>query len=404
MAITQRQGIAIAVIVLAGLLGGTAVLLTERHRGGEAAGEEAHADEHRSERPDVLAGASAHDQREVRIDDAQLKAAGIAVQAAGPAMLQAGTPFLGEIRFDDDRTAHIVPRLAGVAQAVPASLGQVVQAGQVLAVIASTVLSEQRSELLGARKRQAAARAAHEREKTLWEQKVSALHDLQQAQAALQEADIAVENAQAKLAAVGAPATATGPLNRLDLRAPFSGTVVEKHLAAGEAVKEDASVFTVSDLRSVWAEFAVAPKDLATLRVGQKVVVSSTAFERTAEGRIAYIGALLGEQTRSARARVVLANPDGAWRPGLFVTVAALGAAQQVPVAVAADALQEIDGQPMLFVVAPGGFVARPVKTGRRDGRWVEIVAGLQPGDRHAASNTFILKSELGKAGAEHAH
>jgi len=75
-----------------------------------------------------------------------------------------------------------------------------------------------------------------------------------------------------------------------------------------------------------------------------------------------------------------------------------------VPVAVAADALQEIDGQPMLFVVAPGGFVARPVKTGRRDGRWVEIVAGLQPGDRHAASNTFILKSELGKAGAEHAH
>jgi len=404
MAITQRQGIAIAVIVLAGLLGGTAVLLTERHRGGEEAGHEAHADEHRGERPDVLAGASAHDQREVRIDDAQLQAAGIAVQAAGPATLQDGTPFLGEIRFDDDRTAHIVPRLAGVAQAVPASLGQVVQAGQVLAVIASTALSEQRSELLGARKRQAAARVAHEREKTLWEQKVSALHDLQQAQAALQEADIAVENAQAKLAAVGAPATAAGPLNRLDLRAPFAGTVVEKHLAAGEAVKEDASVFTVSDLRSVWAEFAVAPKDLATLRVGQKVVVSSTAFERTAEGRIAYIGALLGEQTRSARARVVLANPDGAWRPGLFVTVAALGAAQQVPVAVAADALQEIDGQPMLFVVAPGGFVARPVKTGRRDGRWVEIVAGLQPGDRHAASNTFILKSELGKAGAEHAH
>ncbi|KQU81551.1 MULTISPECIES: efflux RND transporter periplasmic adaptor subunit [unclassified Rhizobacter] len=404
MAITQRQGIAIAVIVLAGLLGGTAVLLTERHPGGEAAGHEAHADEHRSERPDVLAGASAHDQREVRIDDAQLKAAGIAVQAAGPATLQHGTPFLGEIRFDDDRTAHIVPRLAGVAQAVPASLGQVVQAGQVLAVIASTALSEQRSELLGARKRQAAARVAHEREKTLWEQKVSALHDLQQAQAALQEADIAVENAQAKLAAVGAPATADGPLNRLALRAPFAGTVVEKHLAAGEAVKEDASVFTVSDLRSVWAEFAVAPKDLATLRVGQKVVVSSTAFERTAEGRIAYIGALLGEQTRSARARVVLANPDGAWRPGLFVTVAALGAAQQVPVAVAADALQEIDGQPTLFVVAPGGFVARPVRTGRRDGRWVEIVAGLQPGDRHAAGNTFILKSELGKAGAEHAH
>jgi cobalt-zinc-cadmium efflux system membrane fusion protein len=405
MAITQRQGIAIAVIVLAGLLGGTAVLLTERHGGSEEAGHEAHADEHGGEHADEPAGEAAHDKREVKIDDAQQKASGITVQAAGPATLQDGTPFLGEIRFDDDRTAHIVPRLAGVAQAVPASLGQVVQAGQVLAVIASTALSEQRSELLGARKRQAAARVAHEREKTLWEQKVSALHDYQQAQAALQEADIAVENAAAKLAAVGAPPTAAaGPLNRLDLRAPFAGTVVEKHLAAGEAVKEDASVFTVSDLRSVWAEFAVAPKDLATLRVGQKVVVSSTAFERTAEGRIAYIGALLGEQTRTARARVTLANPDGAWRPGLFVTVAALGAAQQVPVAVAADALQEIDGQPMLFVEAPGGFVARPVKSGRRDGQTVEIVEGLRAGERHASTNTFILKSELGKASAEHAH
>jgi cobalt-zinc-cadmium efflux system membrane fusion protein len=390
MAITQRQGIAIAVIVLAGLLGGTAVLLTERHGGSEEAGHEAHADEHGGEHADEPAGEAA---------------SGITVQAAGPATLQDGTPFLGEIRFDDDRTAHIVPRLAGVAQAVPASLGQVVQAGQVLAVIASTALSEQRSELLGARKRQAAARVAHEREKTLWEQKVSALHDYQQAQAALQEADIAVENAAAKLAAVGAPPTAAaGPLNRLDLRAPFAGTVVEKHLAAGEAVKEDASVFTVSDLRSVWAEFAVAPKDLATLRVGQKVVVSSTAFERTAEGRISYIGALLGEQTRTARARVTLANPDGAWRPGLFVTVAALGTAQQVPVAVAADALQEIDGQPMLFVEAPGGFVARPVKSGRRDGQTVEIVEGLRAGERHASTNTFILKSELGKASAEHAH
>ena len=206
-----------------------------------------------------------------------------------------------------------------------------------------------------------------------------------------------------KLAAVGAAASAAG-LNRFEIRAPFDGTVVEKHLSLGEAVKEDAGIFTISDLRTVWAEFNVAPKDLATVRVGQRVVVSSTAFQGRAEGTVSYVGALLGEQTRTARARVTLTNPDGAWRPGLFVTVSVVGEAEDVPLAIAADAVQTIENQPMVFKAVPGGFEARPVKLGRSDGKSVEVLAGLQPGEQVAASNTFVLKSELGKASAGHGH
>ncbi|MFX7934478.1 efflux RND transporter periplasmic adaptor subunit, partial [Acinetobacter baumannii] len=86
-----------------------------------------------------------------------------------------------------------------------------------------------------------------------------------------------------------------------------------------EAVKEDAHVFTLSDLSTVWAEVSVAAKDLALIRVGEKVVVRSSAFEGGATGTVAYVSALLGEQTRTATARVVLSNPKLAWRPGLFV-------------------------------------------------------------------------------------
>jgi len=410
MSLTNKQRIAIAAVVVVGLLGGGAVLFADKR---VPNGEEAHGHEEGENHAKEAAGehkdehdkkeSSHQDERQVKLTDEQQKASGINVAPAGPAKVQAANEFPGEIRFNEDRTAHVVPRLAGVAEAVPASLGQQVRQGQVLAVIASTSLSEQRSELLTAQRRQEAARVTFDREKKLWQDRISAEQDYLQAQAALREADIAVANARQKLAAVGAAASSAG-LNRFEIRAPFDGTVVEKHLALGEAVKEDASIFTVSDLRSVWAEFAVAPRDLAVVRVGQKVVVSSTAFSEKVEGTISYVGSLLGEQTRTARARVTLANPQGAWRPGLFVTVSVLGAEEDVPVAVAADAVQTIDNQAMVFKAIPGGFQAIPVKPGRSDGKTAEVLAGLQPGEKVASSNVFVLKSELGKASAGHEH
>ncbi len=404
MAITKKQRIAMAVIVLVGLLAGGGLLLTQGH----AAGEDAeHGSLGEGGGDDKAAPAhDDHEERRVQIGEEQLKHAGIGVQTAGPAQLQTAAEFTGEIRFNEDRTAHVVPRLAGVAEQVVANLGESVRKGQVLAVIASNALSEQRSELLTAQERRDAARVTYEREKKLWQQQISAEQDYLQAQTALREAEIAVRNATQKLAAVGATGASGGSsnLNRFELRAPFDGTVVEKHLALGEAVKEDASIFTLSDLRSVRAEFNVAPKDLATVRVGQRVSVSSTAFESKVEGRIAYVGALLGEQTRTARARVTLTNPDGAWRPGLFVTVSVYGERQALPLAVPADALQTLENQAVVFKAVPGGFEATPVKPGRSDGRVVEILAGLRAGDRVASSNAFILKSELGKASAGHDH
>ncbi|MEP6502337.1 MAG: efflux RND transporter periplasmic adaptor subunit [Betaproteobacteria bacterium] len=402
MSISRKQKIAMVAIVVLGVFGAGAVLTTQRHQAGEepetaeaAAAGVAPASGHAPAQP-------AHAEHAVRLDAMQAKKANIGLQVAGPGDIQTTAQFQGEVRFNDDRTAHVVPRLAGVAEAVSANLGETVRKGQVLAVVASTSLSEQRSELLTAQRRREAAQATYDREKKLWLGKISAEQDYLQASTALQEADIALENARQKLEAVGAGGRVTGNagLNRLEIRAPFDGTVVEKHLALGEAVKEDASIFTVADLRTVWAEFAVAPKDLATVRVGQKVVVSSSAFDSQVEGVVSYVGALLGEQTRTARARVTLTNPQGAWRPGLFVTVAVLGDRQPVAMVVNADAIQTIENQTMVFKVVPGGFVATAVKVGRGDGRNVEVLAGLKAGDQVASSNTFILKAELGKSGA----
>jgi cobalt-zinc-cadmium efflux system membrane fusion protein len=336
----------------------------------------------------------------IALSAAQIEAAQIRLDRVGPAQILTTFQLPGEIRFNEDRTAHVVPRVAGIVERVNVSIGEKVAKGQVLAVIASTDLADRRSELLSAERRLAAARTSYEREKTLWRERISAEQDYLQAQVQLREAEIATQNARAKLAALNAPPSA-GALNRYELRAPFAGTLVEKHATPGEAIAADAKVFILSDLSSVWAEMAVPAHRLNDVRVGREATVSATAFDSKSSGPIAYVGALLGEQTRTAPARVVLPNPDGAWRPGMFVNVSVDAGKQSVPLAVASDALQEIDGAPAVFVQSPKGFVAQAVETGRRDDKVVEVVKGLLPGQKYVTANSFVLKAELGKGSVD---
>ncbi|NGZ83124.1 efflux RND transporter periplasmic adaptor subunit [Duganella aceris] len=372
------------------------------HAGAAHAGAAGHADA-------VSAGAAgrpaAAQPEMIKLDDAQVKAAGIVLATAAPAKIGTAITLPGEIRFNEDRTAHVVPKLSGVVVSVSAELGENVKQGQVLAVVASSGLSDQRSELLSAQRRLALANTTFERERRLWQDKISAEQDYLQAKQAVNEAEIAVQNARQKLNAYGArPGTEGGQLNRLELRAPFSGVVMEKHLALGEAVKEDANVFTISDLSSVWAELAVPPRDLNRVRVGEMVVVRAAAFDVKADGKITYVGSLLGEQTRTAKARVALANPDRAWRPGLFVNVEVQAGQADVAVTVAANALQTVEDKPTLFIKTPSGFEVRHVATGRSDGRLTEVTQGLKAGERYAVANSFVLKAELGKGSTEHEH
>jgi cobalt-zinc-cadmium efflux system membrane fusion protein len=348
------------------------------------------------------------EEGKIALTDHQIEETGITTQTAGAAHIKSVVTLPGEIRFNEDMTSHVVPRLAGVVESVSANLGQQVKKGQVLAVIASTALSEQRSELLSAQKRLELARTTFAREKHLWEAKISAEQDYLQARQAMREAEIAVHNAQHKLMALGASPTVSVNsgtlLNRYEIRAPFDGMVVEKHIALGEAVKEDASIFTISDLSSVWAEIIVSAKDLNVVRVGKKVTIKATAFDSTASGIVSYVGALMGEQTRTAKARVTLANPQMAWRPGLFITVELVAKETEVPVAVSSDAIQTINDKPTIFIRVPGGFIAQPITTGLSDGKVTEIVAGLMPGTEYAVNGSFVIKSEQGKAGASHEH
>lgn len=343
-----------------------------------------------------------HEEEEgqLHLSSTQIEAAGIQLAAAAPRELGTAISFPGEIRFDEDRTAHVVPRVPGVVEAVHADLGQAVKRGQVLAVIASQQISDLRSEQQAAQRRLELARLTFQREQQLWQERISAEQDYQQARQALQEAEIALANARQKVAAVG-PA---GAGNRYELRAPFDAVVVEKHLTVGEVVDETSNAFTLSDLSRVWATFAVAPRDLLKVTTGRSVTVSAPDLGAEVEGKVNYVGSLLGEQNRAATARATLANPNGAWRPGLFVNIAVSVERFNAAVVVPESALQTWEQQTVVFARTEEGFEARPVKAGRRDAGQVEITEGLAAGTQVAAAGSFVLKSELGKGSAEHSH
>ncbi|MET0126626.1 MAG: efflux RND transporter periplasmic adaptor subunit [Pseudomonas caspiana] len=371
----------------------------------EEHGEESHGDEEHGEKGHGAEGAedSHEEEGKLELSAEQIKSAGIELAVAAPRSMSTSVTFPGEIRFDEDRTTHVVPRVGGIVEEVKVDLGQAVKKGQVLAVIASQQISDQRAELNAAQRRLELARLTMQREKKLWEDKISAEQDYLLARQAYQEADISYANGRQKLSAIGASLKSSAG-NRYELIAPFDSMVVEKHLAIGEVVNDTTSAFTLSDLSRVWATFGVAPKDLNKVVVGRAVTVSAPDLNAQVEGRISYVGNLLGEQTRAAAVRVVLANPEGAWRPGLFVSVDVTADKANAAVSLPESAIQSVEDKPSVFVRNAEGFELRPVKVGRRDGGYVEILQGLTAGTQVAAAGSFILKSELGKGSAEHSH
>ncbi|NMY32318.1 efflux RND transporter periplasmic adaptor subunit [Pseudomonas sp. WS 5412] len=337
------------------------------------------------------------------LNEQQIQAAGIQLAKAQPRQISSVLSLPGEVRFDEDRTSHIVPRAAGVVESVRVNLGQKVKQGELLAVIASQQISDQRSELAASERRVELARTTFQRERQLWQDKISAEQDYLMARQTLQEAEIALNNARQKMNALSGSAVLVGG-NRYELRAPFAGVVVEKHLGVGEVVSETSAAFTLSDLSQVWVTFGVFPKDLNKVQVGRPVKVSSTEMGTDVMGTVAYVGNLLGEQTRTAMVRVNVPNPDDSWRPGLFVAVQVATDTYSAPVTVPVEAIQTVEDKPSLFVRTAEGFATRHVELGVSENGFVEVRQGLEAGAQVAAVGSFVLKSELGKASAEHAH
>ncbi len=355
------------------------------------------------------ANAGKHDVQEgggvVFLSPEELKEFEIVVEAAGEGKLHHEVTLPGEVRINEDRLAHVVPRLSGVVSEVYKTLGDVVYAGELMALLDSRELATTKAAYLAARERLSLAESTFKREEGLRDKKISAEKEYLAAKQALAEARIELRSAGQQLRALGfsdkyvmrLDSESDSSLTRYEIVVPLDGTIIEKHVVLGEVVKDDAEIFVIADLSSVWVDLSVYQKDLFSVRKGQAVVISAGRGTARAKGRIAYIGPVIDEATRTSLARVVLANPERQWRPGMFITAKVLVDEQNIAIKVPKTALYTIEGKTCVFVRAPNGFVAAEVRLGRMDREGAEVLEGLEAGQKYVAAGGFYLKAELAK-------
>lgn len=348
-----------------------------------------------------------HEEGQVKLSPEARLNAKLEVRTAGPAKIAVTLSLPGELTLNADAVAHVTPRVAGTVREVKKNLGDAVKKGDVLAILDSRDLAEMQREVLAAKERLTLAESELKRQEALFKEKIGAEKDYIAAKQAYAEARIEQNSAAQKLAAAAGNG---GRGSGYALIAPLDGTVVEKHANVGEVMKEDTQAFVIADLTHVWVNVTVYAKDLPRVATGQRARVRAEGIETAAEGTITYLGAIVGEQTRSAHARIVLTNPGAAWRPGLFVTAEVAIDEAQVSVGVEDGAIQKVEGKDVVFVEEGGVFEARPVTLGRGgvgdEGQpaMVEVLNGLAAGDTYVSKNSFILKAELGKSEGGHEH
>lgn len=341
-----------------------------------------------------------HGEGALILSPEQMKASGVQTVAVREGSLSHQVSVPGRIVADADRMAQIVPKVSGVVTEARKNLGDTVKKGEVLALIESREMAEASAEYQAAQRSAELARTTHNREKTLWEKKITAEQDYLTAKNAWQEAQIRLDLAKQKMQTLGGTSDKASRYH--ELKSPLDGLVVEREITLGEFVDTSHKAFTVADLSVLWVETAIAPDDLPKVKEGQAAIINGGG--KKGEGKLIFVSPVINPDTRSAKAIIELDNADGAWRSGDYANASIVTDTQNAGLIVPVAAVQSIEGKPVVFVKTQEGFEKREITAGNKDGQNIEVASGLAAGDEVAIGNTFVLKAEAGKSEAEHSH
>ncbi len=193
-------------------------------------------------------------------------------------------------------------------------------------------------------------------------------------------------------------------LQPYEVKSLISGVIVKRHASVGEFVAEDANIFIVADLSKVIVDMFVFEPDFKHVGLGQKIELEIPHLAEVQTSSVSFVSSVVDESTQSKFVRGELENGQGHFYPGQFVTGDLIIEEVEVALAVRASSLQIIDGSEVVFVKHDGSFKPEKVVSGKRDREWIEIIDGLMPNDLVATGNSFIIKADLKKNEAEHAH
>ena len=307
----------------------------------------------------------------------------------------------GRLAWDEDHTARIYAPYAGRIERLLVAVGDRVKRGQALAVLSSADIGSAQADLHKAEADLALTRSNLARAKDLVEGGVIARKDLDQAQADLARSSAEASRARARLAQYGVAATSGAVTQSLNLTAPLDGLVVERNSNPGAEVRPDvagAALFTLSNPATLWASIDVDESQLALLKAGQTIQLSTAAWpEQRFAATVLGLGAAVDPASRTVKARARVANPDGKLKAEMFVSaeVAVAGGLPLVP----ADAVFLRGETSAVFVPKGAGrFERRLVQVRPAGPKFLQVVAGLNAGDKVVVGGALYLNQLLDQA------
>ena len=346
----------------------------------------------------------------VRLTTEEIQSGEIVVRSVTSGDLRVHREFPATVAPNQHATAQITALVRGRVVDVYADFGQEVKSGEVLAMLYSGELGMAQSSYLKSGARLYVTEQAFERAKTLLQEKVIALAELQRRKGEMLSARAERREAQDRLRLLGMTDDQIDQLDQdqkirsnIPITAPFNGRIIFRNLTKGEVVEVTHHLFTIADLSIVWVLANIPEKDIPFIRHSERtdgdrnVEVRLNAYpDEVLHGKVTYVGDVLDVATRTMNLRIELSNPDHMLKPEMYATVRVYSAPTRDVLAVPENAVQRDRDRYFVFVQLDSHtFEARDVRLGDSNGKQVAIVDGLREGERVVTNGGFILKSEL---------
>ena len=344
------------------------------------------------------AAAPAKPSNTVAMTQQALSASQITVAPAASGELDAAILASATVEATPDAEAVLTARAPGTVSRIMVRIGDLVRAGQTLALVESRDASQIAADRSAASARVTLAARQLERERGLLAQGVTPRADYEAAQA-----NLAVAQADARRASAAAGAArVSGDGRSVAVVSPVSGRVTNAGANLGQFVAAETELFRVADPRRLQITASVPPADAGRVREGDRVELTTTDG-RKIEGRVRSSTGVVDPQSRTATVVITPTSGGSTLAPGQLVQarILASGGAAKSGVMVPQDAVQTLGSDTVVFVRTGQGFRAQPVQVGSRSGGMMAITGGLAAGTQIATTNAFLLKAEIEKESAE---
>ncbi|MGA1205925.1 MAG: efflux RND transporter periplasmic adaptor subunit [Opitutales bacterium] len=330
--------------------------------------------------------------------------AGIKLGYPRPAEISPAVPVYCETRYNENALARITPLVDGVVRAVHKELGEQVREGEPLADIHSSGVASAKSDYLSALVRLDIAGKAHDRLKRLDSENIAAEKDLIAAEGDYRSALFDANRSRQHLLNLGMSADTVRQVEEdqdtsalLTIRAPFAGTLVERHAVVGEAVESGHALYTLVELSRFWIDLSIPPDNLNEIGTGQPVeAVFPDLGKEPFHGEIAWIDSSIDRQTRMIRARAVVDRSERPMSAGLFGRAYIMVGQSHGGALLPKVAVQRYEGADFVFVREEDDlFSLRRVEIGLEKNGEIEVLRGLQADEQVVIDGSFIAMSEF---------